>query len=68
MVSKYYEDVYEILDTEEMKSTFTICEELKEKAQKQIAWIMVYSILRDLERESRAIVIKTKHSLFWRKK
>lgn len=68
MVSKYYEPVFNLLEKEQIKSTFSLLQELKIQTKKAISWIQVYSILRDLQREGKAELIETKHSLFWRKK
>ncbi len=68
MASKYIDPIFNLLVKEEMKSTFTILQELQEKVNKTISWTLVYAVLRDLEHDGKAEKIKTKHSLFWRKK
>lgn len=68
MVSKYFEDVFTLVEKAKIKSTYTLLKEIEFKSKKKIGWHRVYVILRDLERENRIECIKTKHSFFWRKK
>ena len=67
-MSKYKEDVLNILSPEEIKSTNQILEDLQNRAKKTINWHVLYRILMELEAENKIEKLEAKAGFFWRKK
>ena len=67
-MSKYKEDVLNILSPEEIKSTNQILEDLQNRAKKTINWHVLYRILMELEADNKIEKLEAKAGFFWRKK
>ncbi len=67
-MSKYNEEVLEVLSQDEIKSTNEVLLELQNKVNKIINWHMLHRILKDLEDEGKVDRLKAKAGFFWNKK
>jgi len=67
-MSKYKQDVLNVLSKEEIKSTNQVLFELQKKVKKVINWHMLYRILNDLEKEGKIEKLKARAGFFWKKR
>ncbi|MEK6927558.1 MAG: hypothetical protein AABX11_03935 [Nanoarchaeota archaeon] len=67
-MSKYKENVLEILSKTTIKSTNEILSELQKKVDKIINWHLLYRILMDLANENKIERLESKAGFFWKKK
>ena len=67
-MSKYKENVLEILSKISIKSTNEILTELQKKVDKIINWHLLYRILMELQSENKIERLESKAGFFWKKK
>jgi Fe2+ or Zn2+ uptake regulation protein len=67
-MSKYKENVLEILSKTTIKSTNEILAELQKKVDKIINWHLLYRILMELQSENKIERLESKAGFFWKKK
>ncbi|MBW2975409.1 hypothetical protein KY366_06840 [Candidatus Woesearchaeota archaeon] len=68
MASKYYDDIYRLLDKEEIQSTNEITRKLQWKFKKAIDWYLVCRVLERLREEGKATKLTTRGGFYWKKK
>ena len=67
-MSKYKDNVLEILSKTTIKSTNEVLVELQNKVDKIINWHLLYRILMDLANENKIDRLESKAGFFWKKK
>ena len=67
-MSKYKENVLELLSKTTIKSTNEILAELQKKVDKIINWHLLYRILMELQSENKIERLESKAGFFWKKK
>jgi len=67
-MSKYKENVLEILSKTTIKSTNEILDELQKKVDKVINWHLLYRILMELHSENKIEKLESKAGFFWKRK
>lgn len=67
-MSKYQENVLEILSKTTIKSTNEILLELQKKVSRVINWHLLYRILMELQSKNKIERLESKAGFFWKKK
>jgi len=67
-MSKYQENVLDILSKTTIKSTNEILLELQKKVDKIINWHLLYRILMELQSKNKIERLESKAGFFWKKK
>jgi len=67
-MSKYQENVLDILSKTTIKSTNEILLELQKKVNKIINWHLLYRILMELQSKNKIERLESKAGFFWKKK
>ncbi len=67
-MSKYKENVLEILSKTKIKSTNEILTELQKKVDKIVNWHLLYRILMELQSENKIERLESKAGFFWKRK